>query len=690
MRRLTFLAAGALLFGALPARAQRPFRFDDLQKLERLTSYSVSPDGRSIAYAVTTSRPEENRSLSAIWLQPAAGGAPRRLTAGDFKDTDPAFSPDGRTLAFLSNRGGSQQIWTLDLAGGEPRAAAAFVNDVSAFHWSPDGKWFVFSSDVFPECADPACTQKRLKERAATKIKARIAERLLFRHWDTWKDGMRQHIWRVAAGGGDFTDLTPGDRDAPAYGQDKDFSVSPDGKELLFTANPDRVEAVSTNSDVWVANVDGSGGARNLTAANPAYDGNPRFSPDGRMILYRAQKRPAHESDRFELMVLDRGTGRSRSLTADFDNWVEDAEWTPDSKAIVFTALVEGRQNLYRVPAAGGPIALLWKGGAATMPEISADGRRVYFSATSMTDPVDVWAVGADGKGAARVTHLNAALLAEAARGPVSERFVKSADGRSLQAWLFQPPGFDPSKTYPAIFFVHGGPQVPVTDAWSYRWNLALFASYGYVVYAPNPRGSPGWGQKFVDEISGDWGGKVYDDLMRQADDLEALPYVDKKKIGAAGASYGGYMIAWIAGHTTRFATLVCHDGTVDLAPANLATEELWFPKVEFGGWPWESGADYNTWNPIRFADKFQTPTLVIHNEKDYRVPFDQGLEFFTALQLKGVPSKFVTFPDEGHWVLKPGNALFWHNVIIDWLHQYLGGAPADPKELAKAYSVTR
>jgi dipeptidyl aminopeptidase/acylaminoacyl peptidase len=369
---------------------------------------------------------------------------------------------------------------------------------------------------------------------------------------------------------------------------------------------------------------------------------------------------------------------------------VEDAEWTPDSKAIVFSALVEGRQNLYRVPAAGGPIALLWKGGAAALPEMSPDGRRVYFSATSMTDPVDLWAVGADGKGAARVTHLNAALLAEAARGPVSERFVKSADGRSLQAWVFQPPGFDPSKTYPAIFFVHGGPQVPVTDAWSYRWNLALFASYGYVVYAPNPRGSPGWGQKFVDEISGDWGGKVYDDLMRQADDLEALPYVDKKKIGAAGASYGGYMIAWLAGHTTRFATLVCHDGTVDLAPANLATEELWFPKVEFGGWPWESGADYSTWNPIRFADKFQTPTLVIHNERDYRVPFDQGLEFFTALQLKGVPSKFVTFPDEGHWVLKPGNALFWHNVIMDWLHQYLGGAEADPKELAKAYSVTK
>ncbi len=237
---------------------------------------------------------------------------------------------------------------------------------------------------------------------------------------------------------------------------------------------------------------------------------------------------------------------------------------------------------------------------------------------------------------------------------------------------------------------MHGGPQVPIADAWSYRWNLEGFAGYGYVVYAPNPRGSPGWGQQFVDEISRDWGGKVYDDLMRQADDLESLPYVDKKRIGAAGASYGGYMVAWMAGHTTRFATMICHDGTVDLAPANLATEELWFPKSEFGGWPWEAGSVYEKWNPMRFADKFQTPMLVITNEKDFRVPFEQGLELFTALQLRGVASKLLVFPDEGHWVLKPGNALVWHNVMVDWLHQYLGGAEADPKVLERIKSVTK
>ncbi len=689
-RSILAAAFVGLALGAAAARAEHPFRFDDLQKLERMSSFSVSPDGKWLVYAVTLSDVEENTSRSALWIQATGGGAPRRLTSGKFKDSAPAFSPDGRSIAFLSNREGNQQIWTIDLTGGDPRAVLAFANDIAAFRWTPDGSAFVFTSDVFPDCADAACTAERLAARGKSKIKARIAERLLFRHWDSWKDGMRTHVFRAPAAGGAAVDLTPGDRDAPPYGQDHGFDVSPDGKELAFAANPDKVEAVSTNSDVWVVGLDGAGAPSDRTAANPAFDGFPAYSPDGRSIAYRAQRRPGRESDRFELMVLDRATGASRSLTSSFDNWVDEFAWAPDSKSLVFVAWVEGRASLYRVSAAGGPIELLWKGGSAADPRVAPDGRRVYFLASSLVEPSDLWSVGWDGKGATRETRRNAALLAEAARGPVSERFVTSADGRRVQGWLLLPPGFDPSKSYPALFFVHGGPQVPVADAWSYRWNLAAFAGYGYVVYAGNPRGSPGWGQKFVDEISGDWGGKVYDDLMRQADDLETLPYVDKKRIGAAGASYGGYMVAWIAGHTTRFATLVCHDGTVDLAPANLATEELWFPRAEFGGWPWEPDTVYEKWNPIRFADKFQTPMLVIHGEKDFRVPFDQGLELFTALQLKGVPSKFLEFPDEGHWVLKPGNALFWHNVMVDWLHRWLGGAAADEKVLAKAYSVTR
>jgi len=692
IRRSVLPAAALALFfcGGATALAGRPFRFEELSRLDRLTTFTLSPDGKWIAYATTVPDVEQNTSRSAMWIQPAGGGPARRVTSGKFKDTDPSFSPDGRRIAFLSNREGNQKIWTIDLEGGDPRTAVGFVNDIAAYDWTPDGASFVFSADVFPDCPDAACTRKRLDDRAKSTIKARIAERLLYRHWDSWKDGMRTHIFQAAATGGDAVDLTPGDRDAPAYGQEKDFHVSPDGKELVFPSNPDKVEAVSTNSDVWAVPLDRSAPARNLTAGNPAFDGTPAYSPDGRSIAYRAQKRPGHEADRFELVVLDRTSGKSRSVTSDFDNWVDEITWAPDSRSLYFVGWVEGRANLYRVAAAGGPVDLLWKGGSASTVTPSPDGKRIYFSASSLSEPADLWSIGADGKGAARETHLNDALLSEAPRAAVSERFTKSADGRKLQAWLILPPDFDPSKRYPALFFVHGGPQVPQADAWSYRWNLAAFAGYGYVVYAGNPRGSPGWGQKFVDEISGDWGGKVYDDLMRMADDLESLPYVDKKRIGAAGASYGGYMIAWFAGHTNRFATLICHDGTIDLASANLATEELWFPRVEFGGWPWEANTTYEKWNPIRFAADFQTPTLVITNEKDFRVPFDQGLQFFTALQLKGVPSKLVEFPDEGHWVLKPGNALFWHNVLVDWLHRWIGGAAADEKQLAKAYSVTR
>ena len=688
MRLRLPIAALLAISPALAAAGESPFRFDDLTRVERLGAYDVSADGRWLAYEVALSDLEENKLRSAIWVKPSEGGAARRLTSGDSRDTAPLFSPDGRSLAYLSNREDGNEIWMIDLSGGEPRRATSFPTDVNAFRWSPDGRWFVFTSDVFPECPDAPCLQREKERREKSSIKARIAERLLFRHWDSWKDGKRTHIFKTPVGGGTTVDLTPGNRDAPAYGGDDDFEVSPDGKDVLYTSNPDPVEAVSTNVDVWTAPFDGSGKARDLTAENKAFDGGPRFSPDGRWIAYRAQRRPGFESDRFRLMLLERATGRIRALAEDFDDWVEEIEWAPDSRAIYFVSHVAARGNVYRVSIDGGAPVEIWRGGSASNIRVPRDGRRIYFSASAIDRPADVWSAGVDGKGARRETELNAALLAASPRGKVEERTVAAADGRKLQAWLVLPPGFDPSKTYPAVFVIHGGPQVPMADAWSYRWNLEGFAGAGYVVYAPNPRGSPGWGQSFVDEISGDWGGKVYDDLMRQADDLERLPYVDKTRIGAAGASYGGYMIAWIAGHTTRFKTLICHDGVIDL-PASIATEELWFPQWEYRGWPWTSEL-YEKWNPIRFADKFQTPTLVITNERDFRVPFEQGLELFTALQLKGVPSKLLEFPDEGHWVLKPGNALFWQSMMIDWLHRYLGGAGTDPKVLERAYSVTR
>jgi dipeptidyl aminopeptidase/acylaminoacyl peptidase len=695
MRWTTTLGLCALSLAAAASGqpARRPLRFEELAKLHRVGGFAVAPDGGRVVYAVGIPDIQANTTRSSLWSVPAAGGATVRLTDGD-KDSDPSFSPDGKQLAFLSSREGGSQIWILGLPGGSPTRATSFPTGVNAFTWTPDGSAFLISSDVFPECLDTACLERIVKARADAKVKGRVAERLFFRRWDSWKDGTRSHIWRlpIPAAGlkiGPAVDLTPGDRDAPPFevGGGVAWSVSPDGKDLVYPSNPDKVEALSTNADLYLASASGGAPPKDVTAANPAFDGSPRFSPDGKWIAYRAQKRPGFESDRFRLMLIERATGAVRPLTESFDAWVGDFRWTPDSKSLVFTADVRGRESLYRVAVAGGAPAAIWTGGAATALEVA--GTRVFFAASALNHPPEIWSVGLDGSSPAAVTHVNDSRLAEIQMGEVSERLTDSSDGKKLQAWVVKPPSFDPSKKYPAVFFIHGGPQGAWEDGWSTRWNPEVWAAYGYVVYAANPRGSTGFGQEFLDAISGDWGGQVYDDLMRQADDLASLPFVDKGKMGAAGASYGGYMINWIATHTQRFAVLVSHDGNYDLAGSNLETEELWFPTWELKGWPWNSD-QYRKWSPSTYAEHLKTPMLVITSEKDFRVPFGQGLQLFTALQVQGVPSKLLTFPDEGHWGLKPVNSSLWHNTIMDWLHRYIGGAEADPKGLALAYSVTK
>jgi dipeptidyl aminopeptidase/acylaminoacyl peptidase len=687
-----------LLLAASALAAGRPFRFDELARAERVGAFDLSPDGKWIVYTVGTPVVLENRTKSAIWIVPAAGGAPRRLTSGEKRDFDALFSPDGRRLAFLSTREGSAQIWTLDvadLAGGAespPSRAMSFPTGVNGFKWSPDGRWFLITSDVFPDCTDVACLERRTKEREASPTKARVAERLLFRHWDAWKEGLRTHVWKVPVAGGAAVDLTPGDRDAPPFdvGGALDFDVSPDGRDFVYASNPDRVEALSTNSDIFLVPFAGGGTPRNLTDANEAFDGSPKFSPDGKWIAYRSQKRPGFEADRFRLVLYERATGAARELARGFDDWVEDYEWSADSRSIVSLSQAKGRGVIVRASIDGGPPTLLWRGGGPAQVAPAQDGS-IVFTASSLTRPPEIFALPASGNPRAvrPIVRPNEALLSSVEMGEVGERFVKSADGRDLQGWLVKPPGFDASKKYPAVLLIHGGPQGAWTDSWSTRWNPEVFAAYGYVVYAANPRGSTGFGQEFVDQVSRDWGGRAYDDLMRQADDLESLPFVDRTRIGAAGASYGGYMVAWILGHTNRFKALVCHDGIVDTRSMALETEELWFPTWDLGGWPWDSES-YEKWNPMRFIEKFQTPTLVVTSEKDYRVPFGQGLQLFTALQVRGVPSKLLTFPDEGHWVLKPGNSRVWHATVMDWLATYLGGARPDKESLEAVSSITK
>jgi dipeptidyl aminopeptidase/acylaminoacyl peptidase len=508
-------------------------------------------------------------------------------------------------------------------------------------------------------------------------VKAKISDHLLYRHWNGWKEGQRSHIFVVSADGGTARDFTPGNYDAPPFslGGQIDYSFSPDSKELAYARNTDKDEARSTNGDIFIVSVLG-GESRRITGDNPANDLTPVYSPDGRYIGYRAQARAGFESDRWRLMLYDRKTGQSHSLTEQFDSSVESFTFSPDSQRIYLSAPDQGRQPIYEIPIGGGPGKKLVNEGFNDDVQISTDGKTLVFTRQSLARPVDIYKANSIGAGVTQITKINDAFLPEFNLKPAEEVTWEGAGGTRVSGFLTKPANFTASKKWPLIVLIHGGPQGAWTDSWSYRWNPQLFAAAGYVVFAPNPRGSTGYGQKFVDEISGDWGGKVYPDIINGVAYVASMPYVDRDRIGAAGGSYGGYMVNWIEGHNTdprvKFSALVSHAGVYNLTSMYGATEELWFPEWEFKGTPWTNPEMYAKWSPHMFVKEFKTPLLVIHGELDYRVPVGEGLQLFTALQRQGVDSKLLVYPDEGHWVLKPQNSALWYNTVLEWFDNHL------------------
>jgi len=660
----------AFPLGATPSA--RPFTFDDLMAIRRLGDPQVSPDGKWIAFTVTTVDKAQNARNTDLWLLPTTGGEPRPLTTHPAADVRPRWAPDGRRLAFLSTRGGTPQIWTMDITGGEPHPLTHFPTGASGVLWSPDGAHLAFTAEVYPECPDEACIRRREDERAQSSVRARIYTRLLYRHWDAWKEGKRRHLFVIPASGGTARDLTPGDHDVPpfALGGPDDYAFSPDGSEICVARKESRDEAISTNSDLWIIPVRG-GEPRRLTT-NPAADNSPLYSPDGRYIAYRAQERPGFESDRWRLMLYDRHSGRTRSLTDALDHWVEEFVWAPDSQRLYFTVAEGGAFPIYTVTVATGEIRKLVPTGTNEGLQITPDGETLIFLRHSFTQPAELYRVNRDGSRLAPLTAMNAERLAEIRWGEVRSIWYTGAADARVHGWLITPPGFDPTRKYPMIVLLHGGPQSVWADLFHYRWNAQLFAAAGYVIFLPNPRGSIGFGQRFIDEISGDWGGKVYEDVMRGVDYVVSLGFVDPNRLGAAGGSYGGYLVNWIAGQTDRFRALVSHAGVFNLISMYGSTDELWFPEWEFRGTPWTNADLYERWSPHRFAQNLTTPTLVIHGELDFRVPLSEGLQMFTALQRRNVPSKLVVFPDEGHWILKPQNSELWYRTVIEWFDTYL------------------
>jgi len=727
MRRLFLvLLVLAFSFPAL-AQAKHPFTFEDMMKLKRVGEPEVSPDGKWVIFSVVDVDLEADTKTPHIWIVPTAGGQEREIIADQDADR-PRWAPDGKRFAFLSTKEGGSQVWVAEFDAVQgtaafPRRVTFLATEADGELWSPDGKHILFTSNVYPACddvpeAEANCNQQRLKEAEQSKVKAMIFDHLLYRHWNAFKEGKRTHLFVIPAEGPKFVkdyrgphidehplDLTPGDYDAPVFslgGQD-DYAFSPDGQEICYASNHDKNPAASTNNDLWIVRV-GTGDspvqAKNITADNPASDTSPLYSPDGRYIAYRAQQRPGYESDRFRLMLYDRKTGEKKDLTEDFDHWVGSFVWAPDSKTIYFSAEHERHSLIYAVGTArtAGTDRTRTKylrralvGGFDDDVAVTPDGKKLVFTRMSIAAPNEIYGADASGGGCPARTgdvdhgkencslnkdwplsHINDQLLSQIGMSDGEPFSFTGAHGDWVEGFLVKPPNFDASRKYPVKFLIHGGPQGAWGDDWSYRWNPELFAANGYVVLMINFHGSTGYGQKFVDAINGDWGGAPFEDLMKGLDYAEQhYGFIDKSRECALGASYGGYMTNWILGHTDRFKCIVTHDGMFNAESAWGTTEELWFNNWEFKGTPYDNRAMYQKWSPHQYAKNFKTPTLVIHGQRDYRLDVSEGFQLFNTLQMEGVPSKMLYFPDEGHWVLKPQNSRLWYETVNAWVDQW-------------------
>lgn len=682
MKRISIAFFGLFLL-IVPAAGQTQFSIGDLLNVKRVGDPQLSPDGRTVLYTVGVVDKSANRTITQIYSVPVSGGDPRQITSGDRSNSSPRWSPDGKRVAYTT--GG--QIWTMRPDGRDTKKVTDISTGASGPIWSPDGNWIAFSSDIYPECTSDACNKAEDEKAEKNKVQAKVTDRLLYRHWVEWRDRKRTHVFVVSSDGGVATDLTPGDFDSPPYAAATgvDFAFSPDSKEIAFLRNPDKIEAISTNSDIYIRSLTGSSAAKDITIANHGYDVAPSYTSDGKYIIYRSQATAGFESDRWRIMRYNRATGEIVELTRGFDQQAGEMVITNDGKTIYFTAELHGHSPIFSVPVEPNlrlriatfvkqVVGDVYAGGL----NVSADGRMLVFASSTAAAPAEIMtaATTTDGSGTKALTNTNGSSLASFHLQNVEEMSWRGAGNTPISGFLLKPANFDPSKKYPLLVIIHGGPQGSLSDNWGYRWNYQIFANAGYVVFLPNPRGSTGWGQQFINEVSADWGGRAYIDIMNGVADVIKRPFVDRNRIGAAGASYGGYMVDWILGHNTdprfKFKALVSHAGVYNLESMAGATEELWFVNWEFKGMPWENRLNYDRWSPHRFAKNFSTPTLVTCGELDFRVPMDQSFQLFTALQLRGVDSKLIVIPDEGHWILKPQNSEFWYTNVLDWFSKHL------------------
>ena len=667
---LTFLAA-VLFTMVTDAQSKRAITFDDLVGFGRISDPQISPDGKTVAFVVTLQLKDENKSTSRIFLVNVTGGDVRQLTSAKDVSSSPRWMPDGKNIAFISTRDSTSQIWTISAYSGLAIKVSQIATEAAGLVVSPDGKWFAFSSDVYPDCMDEDCNAKRLEAAVKSKVKAKIFTILPYRVWNSWKDGKRSHLFVMPTTGGKALDVTPGEYDTPPIdlGGNWDYAFSPDSREIAFTRNPDSLVAVSTNNEIYIEPVTG-GTAKNISN-NPANDSQPLYSPDGKYIAYRMMRRAGFEADRRELVLYERASGKIVNLTETFDYSVDDVVWSPDSKSLFFNVDEKGNVSIFKVTVNDKKITAILDKGYNTSLRITPDGKTMVMTKESIKMPAELFRLDIDGKNLKQITFINTKKVSRLEMNSLENFWFYGAEGTRVHGLILKPPFFSAQNKYPLIFLVHGGPQGQWGDDFHYRWNAQMFASRGYVVIMINPRGSTGYGQQFTDEISKDWGGKVYEDLMNGLDYvLKTCPFIDGNRMAAAGASYGGYMMNWILGHTDRFKCIVSHDGVFNPASAYGTTEELWFDEWEFGGTPYKNPELYKKWSPMEYVMNFKTPTLVIHGQLDYRLDVSEGFQLFTALQRQGVKSKMLYFPDEYHFVSKPQNSELWYKTVLDWIDE--------------------
>ncbi len=676
MRQVNWITALIVICAGLLAYGQtRPIQFEDMFAMGRVGNAVISPDGEWVAYTVTYYDVEQNTGNSDVFLISTDGKEQKRLTYHPKTDTRPQWSHDGGRLAFISTRDGSPQIYILDMQGGEAQQVTDIPTGVNDFVWSPDDQFFAVITDMYPEAKTPRESADMAAEKSKSKAHGRLIDRLMYRHWNQWREGKYSHLVIVPVSGGEAVDITPGAYDTPpiSLGSAHDFVWSPDGSQICYVQNRDPVVAVSTNNDLWLVNRDGSG-LQQITT-NKGNDNGPLFSPNGRYIAYLSMARAGFESDQQNLWVFDKTTGTKRNLTETLDRYVSDFAWSPDSRKIYFYVPHHGRHRLYEVNVKTGKRKLLLEKRYLGGLQVSPNGKFLVLRIQAANLPYELFRFDLKKRRLTQLTFTNQKRLAQLEMNNLEDYWFIGAKGDSVHLLLLKPPFFDPAKKYPLISLIHGGPQGAWGDDFHYRWNSEMFASPGYVVIMINFHGSRGYGQAFCDAVSHDWGGAPYRDIMIGTKwALDHFKFIDRDRVGAAGASYGGFMINWIEGHNDEglFKVLVSHDGVFEQVSMFGGTEELWFPLWEFNGAPWDEGSLYQKWNPINFVDHFNTPMLIVHGEHDYRVPYTQGLQLFTALQMKGVESRLLFFPDEDHFVRKPQNARQWWQTVHGWLAKWL------------------